>query len=160
MHPTYYIFLCPEHSQRTALKMEVMMSCADTRSQERNKLGYSSLSNHKFLSFACRLNTLAQRQALIVCMHAREYTQSNATTYTDMKNKKKNIAKDWHMYQQTDRYAQTMQHAKDPLESAVYLICHSIGVPLFCGDFYCFWSFVCIHLTHRHTNRRALTAVT
>lgn len=53
-----------DHQPAHGMKMEVMMSCADTCSQKRNKLGHSSLSNHKLLSFACRLNTLTDRHAL------------------------------------------------------------------------------------------------
>lgn len=121
-HPTYHAVCIrvPEHARSTltnsqpadGMKMEVMRSCADTRSQRRNKLGYSSLSNHKLLSSACRLNTLAHRQARIVFVCVRECTQSKATTHRDIKNTMQAYAcKEWQTYCTHKLYYMLRKHS-------------------------------------------------
>lgn len=117
-----YIWV-PERAQSTLtagqpannIKMQVMRSCADTRSRRRNKFGYSSLSNHKLLSSASRLNTLARRQARIVVMHACECTQLNVTTRRAIQKRNVRLT---HLDKQTHTHThvQIMLHAEHPQE--------------------------------------------
>lgn len=125
-----YIWV-PERAQSTLtagqpannIKMQVMRSCADTRSRRRNKFGYSSLSNHKLLSSASRLNTLARRQARIVVMHACECTQLNVTTRRAIQKRNVRLT---HLDKQTHTHTCSNYAAcRTSTRKTVYLICYS-----------------------------------